>query len=77
MIWFAADVLQAPASALFRSGEGWAVFRIENGRAVKREVRVGQRNAVAAQILDGLQSGDIVIRYPSNESTDRARVRTK
>jgi len=76
VIWSADQALQAPASALFRSGASWAVFRVENGRAVKREVKVGQRNAVSAQILDGLHSGEVVIRYPSNELSDGARVRT-
>jgi HlyD family secretion protein len=33
IIWEGADVLQVPASALFRKGEGWALFAIENSRA--------------------------------------------
>jgi hypothetical protein len=42
----------------------------------EREIKVGLRNAVAGQILDGLHSGDIVIRYPSSGLSDGARMRT-
>jgi HlyD family secretion protein len=43
VLWHEDDVLQVPASSLFRYNEGWAVFVVENGRAVRREVQVGQR----------------------------------
>jgi HlyD family secretion protein len=76
VIWSADDVLKVPASALFRSGDGWAVFRVEKGRAITHEVEVGQRNALEAQIVNGLQAGEVVIRYPSNELRNGIRVRT-
>lgn len=73
--WSAPDVLKVPASALFRSGSGWAVFRVEDGRARRREVKLGERNPYEARILDGLSPGDAVVRYPSNELADGTRVR--
>ena len=33
VLWEGKDVLQLPTSALFRHGEGWAVFALEGGRA--------------------------------------------
>lgn len=43
IVWQGDRVLQIPASALFRQGEGWAVFVIENGQARRRAVEIGQR----------------------------------
>lgn len=77
VVWSADKVLKAPASALFRSGDGWAAFVVEGGRARRREVQVGERSAREAQILGGLKAGDLVIRYPSNEISDGIRVRAR
>src|SRR5512146_1489191 len=44
IIWEGKDVLQVPASALFRKGEGWALFIIENNRARRRPVDVGSQH---------------------------------
>ena len=64
VLWEAASVLQAPANALFRVGKGWAVYVAEGGVARKREVTVGHRNGVAAEILGGLKAGEVVIAHP-------------
>lgn len=76
VIWEGADVLQVPTSALFRSatGDGWAVFAIEDGRAVQREVQVGRQAGLSAQIIDGIEQSDEVIIHPPNELEDGARV---
>jgi HlyD family secretion protein len=58
--------LQIPASALFRHNGGWAVFVKEGDRARRREVKVGQRNGLAAQILEGLNEGEEVVRHPDD-----------
>ncbi len=77
VIWSAPDVLQVPTAAVFRSGAGWAVFVVENGRAHKRSVRVGQRNPFAAQVLEGLAAGARVVKYPGNQVVDGSRVRAR
>lgn len=66
VIWKANDVLQVPASALFRHNGGWAVFVLQDERARRREVKVGQRNGLAAQILEGLKEGELVVRHPDD-----------
>lgn len=66
VLWEANDVLQIPASSLFRDGDGWAAFAIEQGKAVKRSVRVGQRNGLSAQIISGIESGERVIAHPDD-----------
>jgi HlyD family secretion protein len=65
------------ASALFRAGNGWALFTVEDGRARRREVKVGQRNSTHAEILDGIAAGTVVIRHPSNEIADDTRVEVR
>ncbi|MDH5534255.1 MAG: efflux RND transporter periplasmic adaptor subunit [Betaproteobacteria bacterium] len=77
VIWEAQDVLRVPASALFRVGDSWALFVVEEGRARRREVKVGQRNSTYAEIAEGIGAGAAVIRHPSNEITDGARVEVR
>ena len=74
VLWQAADVLQVPASALFRTGEAWAVFVVEGGEARRRELSLGQRNGLAAQVLAGLREGERVITHPDNAVTDGVAV---
>ncbi len=74
VIWAAEDAIKLPSSALFRAGDGWAAFVVESGRAAKRVVKVGERNAREAQVLDGARVDDVVVNYPPNELTDEARV---
>jgi len=77
IIWEGKDVLQVPASALFRKQDGWAVFVVKNKRALKREVKVGQRTGLAAEILSGLAEGEEVISHPDNSIEDGTRVRPR
>ena len=72
--WDAAAVLKAPVSALFRCGSEWCVFVLDGKRARRREVRLGHMSSTETEILSGLQANDRVIRHPSNELTDGARV---
>jgi len=77
IIWEGKDVLQVPASALFRKQEGWAVFVVKNNKALKHEVKVGQRTGLAAEILSGLTEGEEVISHPDNSIEDGTRVRPR
>ena len=70
VLWEAADVLKLPTSAVFRHGEGWAVFVLENGHARLREIRTGQRNAAEVEVLDGTAAGTRVIKHPPNALRD-------
>lgn len=74
VIWSAENVIKVAGSSLFRVGEAWHVFVIDDGRAREREVKVGQRNQDEAQILSGLSPGNIVVRYPSNQISDGTRI---
>jgi HlyD family secretion protein len=65
-LWEGADVVQVPESGLFRQGEQWAVFLAQDGKARLRPVKLGQRNGLRAQVLEGLVPGDTVIVHPGD-----------
>ena len=71
ILWEEREVLRVPASALFRheSGRGgeWAVFLVQEGRAELRPVEIGRRGGIAAEVLSGLQEGDVVIVHPDRK----------
>lgn len=69
-----ADVLQVPGSALFRTGDGWAVYRLEGGKARRTPVKIGLRSATAAQVLEGLDAGQRVIVQPDDRIVDGTRI---
>ena len=73
--WESADVLKIPGSATFRDSNGWSVFVVQNGRAVRRSVQIGHRNQTEAEILKGLESNEVVILHPSNPLSDGVRVK--
>jgi HlyD family secretion protein len=77
IVWQQDDVLQIPASALFRYKEGWAVFMVEHGKAQVRQVEVGRRNGLQAQILSGLTEGDSVIVHPGDDIEDGISVKAR
>lgn len=72
--WSAESVLRVPLSALFRSGDRWAVFRAEGGRARLTLLEVGHRNTENAEILSGLKAGDLVVLHPSDRVVDGVRI---
>jgi len=74
ILWEDEDVLQLPASALFRHADGWAVFTIRDGKARRMAVRIGHNNGLVAQVLSGIESGEIVIAHPDDRIEDGVRV---
>ena len=77
ILWQSDDVLQIPASALFRFNDGWALFVMQNAKAIRREVKVGQRNGLSAEILEGLTEGETVITHPDNTIEDGVAVKQR
>jgi HlyD family secretion protein len=72
--WESAEVLRVPASAVFRRGAGWAVFRVEEGVARLRLLGIGRRNGLEVEVLRGLAAGDRVVAHPSDRVVDGASV---
>ena len=77
IIWEATSVLRIRSSALFRHGGGWSVFVVEAESAHRRDLEIGHRSQFDAEVLAGLDEGDVVIVHPSNQMTDRARVQVE
>lgn len=77
ILWDEQDVLQIPASALFRVEDQWALFVMKNSKAKRRNVKVGQRNGLSAQILNGLTEGEAVITHPDNTIEDGVAVKRR
>ncbi len=74
VLWQQDEVLKLPGSSVFRVGNEWRVFVAENNRARERTVIIGQRNRDDVQIISGLREGEQVIRFPSRQVSDGARI---
>lgn len=74
IIWEEGNVLQIPASALFRDGDGWAAYIVERDKAVKRRLAIGKRNALAAQVLSGIKAGEVVIVHPDDQVREGVKI---
>jgi HlyD family secretion protein len=74
VLWSGDAVLQAPSSAVFRDGDGWAAFVVEGEVARRRPVTLGHRAGLAVEVAAGLTAGEQVITHPADEVVDGARV---
>jgi HlyD family secretion protein len=74
IIWKGENVLKIPTSAMFRIGQGWAVFVNQEGRARRREVGIGRQGALEVKIQKGLKEGEEVILHPANYIKDGIRI---
>lgn len=77
IIWEGKDVLQMPASALFRMSDGWAVFVVRDKKAYLTEVKIGRHNGLVAEIVSGLKEGDMVIAHPDETVKDGVRIKQR
>ena len=53
--------LAIPRAALFRDGERRFVYRLERGRARRREISVGLVGLNDVEVTGGLSEGDVVL----------------
>jgi len=68
--------LLVPVAALARTAEaGWAVYRLEGGRARRVAIALLERNPEQARIDGPLSAGQAVILYPGPKLRDGDRVR--
>lgn len=54
------SVLCVPSGAIFRDGEGYYVYLIEDDVMVRTPVQIGERTVLRVQILSGVEEGDVV-----------------
>jgi len=74
IIWETNEALKAPLNTLFRSGQRWDAFVVENGIAKRREVETGHRADFEVEVLNGLLECESVIAHPSNLVADGVAV---
>lgn len=74
VVWETKNAVQVPQSALFREGEQWAVFVVEDDVARLRRVTVGQQNDMHVQIVAGLTPGERIVLHPNDRIMDGTRV---
>ncbi|MCC5988264.1 MAG: HlyD family efflux transporter periplasmic adaptor subunit [Pararhodobacter sp.] len=74
VLWEGEDVLQLPQAALFRHEGGWAVFRVEEGRARLTPVQIGRQAEGRAELAGGLEAGAGVVLFPPAALGDGDRV---
>ena len=77
VLWRSSDALTVPLTALFRSSDGWAVFRMEDDRAALQKIELGQRNGLVAQVVSGLTPGDQVVLHPSDRVMQNVRIEAR
>lgn len=73
-VWHQPEVRVVPSAALFRHGDDWAVFCVEDGVARTCPVELGERARHQAQVLSGLDVGQTVIVHPSDSIQDGSLV---
>jgi HlyD family secretion protein len=90
VIWEKEDVVKVPTGALFRENGStssatttepardlWAVFVVAGDIAQKRQVEIGRRNGLEAEVLNGLTESDQVIIHPSDRIRDQVQVQPR
>ncbi|MCB1590598.1 MAG: RND transporter, partial [Xanthomonadales bacterium] len=74
LIWEGDDRLLVPTAALQHDRDGWSALRVVDGVATRTTVQLGRRNALQAEVLDGLTEGDRVVLYGDDRVGDGRRV---
>jgi len=72
--WQESDVLQLPVAALFRDDNRWAVFRVEDGRAQLTPIEIGRNNGQQAQVVAGIEAGQVIVMFPGEQLAEGVRI---
>jgi HlyD family secretion protein len=71
------SAVQVPIAALFRKGDQWSVFAVQDGKAHQRNVGIAHFSDTHAQVRSGLQEGDTVIVHPGDTVADGVAVEVR
>jgi HlyD family secretion protein len=64
------DAVRVPLGALFRHGEGWATYRVIEGKAVLSPLETGIADENHRVVTRGVTAGDTVVMFPGNAVVD-------
>ncbi len=73
----AKDVVKVNDSAVFRHGEGWAVYRVDEGKAALTPIKVGARNGLEVEAIEGIEPDMLVIAHPGDQVESGRSVRQR
>ncbi len=68
------ELVLAPADAVFSSDKGYFVWKIEDGRAFKKFVKVGELYGKYFEIKDGVSEGDLLVTFGAEKLRDGEEV---
>ena len=77
VLWRGEDVLTLPQGAVFRHGDGWAVFRVDSGTAQLTPIRIGHRSETEVEVLSGGSLDFAVAVHPGDRVRDGAKVEAR
>jgi len=77
VLWRGETVVRAPQGAVFRHGDGWAAFRIDDGKAVLVPVQLGHRGESEVEIVSGLSPDMVVAVHPGDRVKTGVRVEAR
>jgi membrane fusion protein (multidrug efflux system) len=64
-----------PEQAVLAEGDSTYVFTVQDDRATRRKVQLGQREAGKVEVLEGLTTGELVVRAGLQRMRDGVAVR--
>ena len=73
----AKNAIRVPLGALFRRGNGWALYKVVDGRAKLTEVQVAEADPHFRAVTAGIAEGDEVIVFPGSSITDEVRIKPR
>lgn len=71
----AREAMMIPEAAVIFEGATSFVYLVSDDKAVRREVQIGQRRRELAEVLSGLDSGDLVVQRGTQNLRDGASVK--
>lgn len=76
-VWQEKDALLIPAGALFREGNEWKTFVMEQGKASAIPVEAGRTDGRMTQVLGGIGEGTPVLLHPPDTVKDGVAVKKR
>jgi HlyD family secretion protein len=77
IVWEGRNVVTVPLSALVHDDSQWSVFVVKGDQVEKRIVKIGHRATLYAEVLQGLKTGELVVKHPPEELTEGSAITTE
>jgi HlyD family secretion protein len=74
VLWESPSAVTVPLGALVRTDRGWVVWVVTDNTVQKRDVTIGHRAALNAEVVKGLSVGETVVVHPPEALEEGSRV---